>query len=161
MTTIYFLYFLVALVRGPFALAAFLPRDTTIIALVGISPPCTLRLTPASLRLSTVLSRICILRRPWSGDVVTTLVIAAPTPASLRLSTVLSRILRSPWSGDMVTTLAIAAPTNLSESPSARLRRQSPIIRAVEPALAGEQTALFDNRSAALAGLVDTDSGDS
>ena len=92
---------------------------------------------------------------------VTTFVVAAPTPALLRLSTVLSRILHSPWSGGVVTILVIAAPKSLSESPALRLRRQSPIIRAVEAALAGEQTALFDNRSAALAGLVVSDSGDS
>ena len=92
---------------------------------------------------------------------VTTLVITSPTSALLHPSTVLLRILCSPWSGDVVTTLASAAPTNLSEFPSVRLYRQSPIIRAVEPALAGEQTALFGNRSAALAGLVVTDSGDS
>ena len=92
---------------------------------------------------------------------VITLVIAAPTPALLRLSTVLSRILHSPWSGGVVTILVIAAPKSLSESPALRLRRQSPIIRAVEPALAGKRMALFDNQSTTLTGLVVTDSKDS
>ena len=56
--------------------------------------------------------------------------------------------------------VAIANPTNLSESPSARLYRQSPIICAVESALAGKQTALVGIQSTALGGLIVTDSGE-
>jgi hypothetical protein len=80
MTVIYFFCFLVAPVRGPSTLAVFLPRNTAIITLAGFSPVCTLRFTPALLRLSTVLLRI--LHSPCSGDVVTTLDIAAPTNLS-------------------------------------------------------------------------------
>ena len=80
MTVIYFLCFLDALAQGPSALAVFLPHNTAIIALTGFSPVCTLRFTPALLRLSTVLLHIP--RSPCSGYVVTTLDIAAPTNLS-------------------------------------------------------------------------------
>ena len=59
----------------------------------------------------------------------------------------------------MVTALVSTAPTNLSGPPTVRIYKQSSIILAVDPALAGEQSALVDVQTA-LDGLVIA-SGDS